>query len=119
VNRDVAELPGAGHNPDMAGLEDLVRNVADLMYAGYQKGGLVSGGFYFEWTDEWWKADAGNPAYRSDHVGNLPYVNYFPGCGDDAAWYGLNSIKRGGGLDEVTARPTLDTLKNTWAQEQP
>ncbi len=120
VNRDVAELPGSGHNPDMAGLVDLATNVTDLMYAGYQKGGLVSGGFYFEWTDEWWKADAGNARYRSEHVGNLPYVNYFPGCGDDAAWYGLNSIKRGGGdLDEVTARPTLEALKNTWAQEQP
>jgi hypothetical protein len=121
VSRDVAELPsGPGHDPNMGGLVDYATNMAELLYGGYKDGGLVSGGFYFEWSDEWWKANADNPAYRSQHVGNLTWTSYFPGCGYDSAWFGLNSIKKSGGdLDTLTPRPTLSALKKTWAQQQP
>ncbi|HEY6326875.1 MAG TPA: hypothetical protein VIW73_10235 [Candidatus Cybelea sp.] len=120
VNRDVAELPGGRHNPNMAGLVDYATNNAEQLYHSYKDNGLVSGGFYFEWTDEWWKADSGDPAFRGEHVGNIEFTGYFPGCGYDSAWFGLNSIKKGGGaLDVLTPRPTLNALKATWAQQQP
>jgi hypothetical protein len=121
VSRDVAELPsGPRFNPNMGGLVDYVTNMADLLYGAYKGNGLVSGGFYFEWTDEWWKADPANAAYRSKHVGNDKWVSYFPGCGNDAAWFGLNSITKGAGeVDTLTPRRTLNALKMTWQQEQP
>jgi hypothetical protein len=121
INRDAAELPSGRRNPNMAGLADYVVNMADLLHEAYKNSGLVSGGFYFEWTDEWWKADANNPAFRSEHVGSYDkFTAHFPGCSEDAAWFGLNSIKKGTGtLDVLTARPTLNALKATWAQQQP
>ena len=51
VNRAAAELPTSG-NPGMDGVIDLVSNNAKLLYDGYSGDGVVSGGFYFEWTDE-------------------------------------------------------------------
>jgi len=120
VNRDVAELPGGRHNPNMAGLVDYSVNMADLLYNTYKDSGLVAGGFYFEYSDEWWKADPNNPAFRGEHVGNEKFTAHFPGCGYDSAWFGLNSIKKGAGdLDVLTPRPTLNALKATWAQQQP
>ena len=120
LNRDVDELPqGDEHNPNMAGLVDYATNMAQLTFDAYQNSGYLAGGFYFEWTDEWWKADANNPAFRSKHVGDEKFVGWFPGCGNDAAWYGLNSISQGGELNELTPRPTLEGLKNTWQGESP
>jgi hypothetical protein len=121
INRDAAELPGGRRNPNIAGLVDYVTNMAELLHQSYKNNGLVSGGFYFEWNDEWWKADANNPAFRSEHVGNLnKFTAHFPGCSEDAAWFGLNSIKKGAGvLDTLTPRPTLNALKVTWAKQQP
>ncbi len=120
VNRDVAALPPGRHNPNMGGLVDYATNNAELLYRSYKNNGLVSGGFYFEWTDEWWKADSGNPAFRGEHVGNGKFTAHFPGCGEDAAWFGLNSIKKGAGeLNVLTPRPALNALKVTWAKQQP
>ncbi len=118
VNRDVDELPkGPDHNPNMAGLADYVTNMAGLIHTAYQTNGMLAGGFYFEWTDEWWKANADNPEFRSKHVGDEKWVAHFPGCGNDAAWFGLNSISQGGELNVLTPRPTLDALKDVWAQQ--
>jgi hypothetical protein len=118
VNRSVAELPGPSHNPNMGGLVDLATNMTQLTYDSFKADGKLAGGFYFEWSDEWWKADSGNPAYRSEHVGNKEFVPWFPGCGEDAAWYGLNGIKPGSGeVDLLEPRPTLDAIKAVWAQE--
>jgi hypothetical protein len=115
-NRDVKELPASG-NPNMAGLVDYVTNNAKLLHVGYNDGAVVSGGFYFEWTDEWWKADNGaNPKYRSQHVGSVTFNGAYPGCGEDAAWYGLNAISKGlAGVDKLNPRPTLAALQQTWA----
>jgi hypothetical protein len=121
ISRNVAELPTAARsNPNMNGLVDYVTNMASLIYGAYQNGGLLAGGFYFEWNDEWWKADSKNAAYRSEHVGNDKFVAYFPGCGNDAAWFGLNSIKKSAGsLDSITPRPTRPALKKVWSSQQP
>jgi hypothetical protein len=120
LNRDAAELPEKG-NPGMDGILDLVTNNAKLLYNGYTNDGVVSGGFYFEWTDEWWKADANNPEFRSKHVGDAVFTGHFPGCAYDHAWFGLNSISLQRGkkyFDVLTPRPTLDALKDTWAAQQ-
>lgn len=118
INRDVAELPeGKDHNPNMAGLVDVATNMAGLIHGAYQNGGMLAGGFYFEWTDEWWKADPNDPAFRGKHVGDEKFVAHFPGCGYDQAWFGLNSISQGGEVNELTPRPTLEALKDTWAEQ--
>jgi hypothetical protein len=102
----------------MAGLVDYVTNSATLLYKGYKADGVVSGGTYLEWTDEWWKADVDNWDFRSTHVGDLNFTNYFPGCARDEAWYGLNAISKGrGAVDKLTPRPTLDALKEVWSAE--
>jgi hypothetical protein len=120
LTREAAELPNdKDKNPNMAGLVDYVTNSATLLYSGWKTDGVVSGGTYLEWTDEWWKADANNWAFRSTHVGDLNFTNYFPGCARDEAWYGLNAISKGqGAVDELTPRATLDALKAVWSKEQ-
>lgn len=119
VNRSVAQLPGQG-NPNMAGLVDYVTNMAQLLYGAYKNNGYVSGGFYFEWTDEWWKAKADNPEFRSKHVGNEDFTSWFPGCGYDSAWFGLNAVNKAPGqLDKLIPRTPLTALKNTWAKQTP
>lgn len=120
LTRDAADLPNKkNENPNMAGLVDYVTNSATLLYSGYKTDGVVSGGTYLEWTDEWWKADVNNWEFRSRHVGDLNFTNYFPGCARDEAWYGLNAISKGrGAVDELTPRPTLDALKRVWSTER-
>jgi hypothetical protein len=99
----------------MGGLIDYATNTTSLLYWGFRNNGaVVSGGFYFEWTDEWWKAGAGN---NSAHLGNVAPNGAFPGCYNDEGWYGLNAISAGT-PNVLTARPTLAALKNTWAQEK-
>ena len=120
LTRDAADMPNKkNENPNMAGLVDYVTNSATLLYSGYKTNSVVSGGTYLEWTDEWWKADVNNWEFRSRHVGDLNFTNYFPGCARDEAWYGLNAISKGrGAVDELTARPTLDALKRVWSTER-
>ena len=119
VNRKAAELPKSG-NPGMGGLVDLVTNNNKLMHNEYSNGGVVSGGFYFEWTDEWWKADANNPEYRSKHVGDPVFTAHFPGCAYDHAWFGLNGISKSSQkfIDTLHPRPTLAALKAEWATQR-
>src|SRR5262249_30100905 len=99
-----------------AGLQDLVNNNARLLYLGYKnENAVVSGGFYFEWTDEWWKANNNN---SSVHYGNVAFNGHYPGCSEDQGWYGLNAVAKGAGtVDSLQQRPTLDALKATWAAE--
>ncbi|MBV9719306.1 MAG: hypothetical protein JOZ77_08300 [Candidatus Eremiobacteraeota bacterium] len=119
LNRHAAELPDSG-NPGMNGLVDLVTNNNTLMYNSFSSDGTVSGGFYFEWTDEWWKADPNNPSYRNTHVGDAVFTGHFPGCAYDHAWFGLNGLKISSRkyIDTLEPRPTIDALKAQWAKEQ-
>jgi hypothetical protein len=86
---------------------------------------VTSGGFYFEWNDEWWKA-----GWPFKHIGgfegNKIIANAdFPGCYDDQAWFGLNADKKNGPGDPFSKRspdtreprPTLDAIKAVWAKE--
>jgi hypothetical protein len=100
LNRNAAELPETG-NPRMAGLVDYVTNNASLLYSGFKDDdGIVSGGFVLEWTDEWWKAQAGND---SIHSGSPTFTGHFPGCTYDEGWF--------------VPRATLAALEKTWSSE--
>ena len=112
-NTDVAELPATGPI-NMNGVVDYMTNNAGLLYSGFTTSGVVSGGFAFEWTDEWWKANAAGAP--STHLGDLNQVPYFPGCAADAAWYGLNSIAPGA-PNALTPRPALTALTALWQAE--
>lgn len=58
---------------------------------------VCSGGFIFEWTDEWWKYM--NPATHDA----TPFPNgAYPGGWDDEEWFGLNGIA----LSSPDASPT-------------
>ena len=110
---DIAPMPATG-KISMAGLNDLVTFSNTQLYQGWKSDGVVSGGFYFEWTDEWWKQNPDNPAARSTHWGNANVVDSYPACARDEAWYGLNAISPGTAL---APRSTLTTLKNVWAKQ--
>ncbi|HET9392439.1 MAG TPA: hypothetical protein VFO29_02780 [Candidatus Rubrimentiphilum sp.] len=116
TDANVSELAATG-NPSMTGLNDLITNVATAMYNGFKSGGVVSGGFYLEWQDEWWKLNNPNPTV---HTGMSVTNGAFPGCFNDESWYGLNAVSLGtpqGAPDVLTARSSLQTLKNAWANE--
>jgi hypothetical protein len=112
---DIAQMPATG-NISMAGLNDLVTNSNALLFQNWKQDGADSGGFYFEWTDEWWKAD--QPANATGaHLGNTNVVDSYPACARDEAWYGLYSVARGSGVNTVTPRSTLTALKTIWSKQ--
>ena len=116
ATNDVEQLPTSG-NPNMAGLVDAASNVTKQLYAGYKADRVVSGGFYFEWNDEWWKGNAATPAV---HSGTVKFRNYYPSCNEDQGWYGLNAVAKGRGtLDALTPRATLPAIKKIWLTEKP
>jgi hypothetical protein len=113
---DVVQLPANG-SPNMNGLVDTAGNDTTLLYTGYKADKVVSGGFYFEWNDEWWKGNAATPAV---HSGTISFRNYYPSCNEDQGWYGLNASSKGQGtLDTLTPRATLPAIKKIWAGEKP
>jgi hypothetical protein len=115
-NDDVEQLPKKG-NPNMAGLVDAAANETALLHSGYANDGVVSGGFYFEWNDEWWKGNAATP---SVHSGNIKFRDYYPSCNEDQGWYGLNADSKGKRtLDVLTPRPTLSAIEKIWIAEKP
>ncbi|MGR4066058.1 MAG: hypothetical protein ACLQPV_11515 [Vulcanimicrobiaceae bacterium] len=110
---DIAQMPATG-NISMAGLNDLITFSNTQLYQGWRADGVVSGGFYFEWTDEWWKQTPSDPKSRSVHLGNANVVDSYPACARDEAWYGLNAIAAG---TVLTPRTSLTALKNVWANQ--
>jgi hypothetical protein len=124
---DATELPKSG-NPQMPFLVNLVKSNANAIYEhrATTGTGVTSGGFYFEWNDEWWKS-----GWPFSHIGGFEGNKIvdnanFPGCYDDQAWFGLNSDKRNGtskepfpsrNPDTRVARPALSAITDVWAQE--
>ena len=121
----VKELPGSG-NPRMDFLTTYVRrNATEIFDNRASAGGVTSGGFYFEWNDEWWKS-----GWPFKHIGgfdgNVIVKNAaFPGCYDDQAWFGLNSDQKNGSGDKAfpdrspdtrVPRPTLSVLSGVWSK---
>jgi hypothetical protein len=82
----------------------------EIFQNSIDKGGVALGGFYFEYSDEWWKA--GDQCIQLTNP-NAPNEK-FPGGYDDEAWFGLNSIAAGN-PNVLTQRPAFNKLKNVWA----
>ncbi len=60
---------------------------------------VCAGSAYFEWTDEWWKADAYYPNARCPATVQNPGKSTndsFPGGWDDEECFGLNAIEPAG-----------------------
>ena len=114
---DIAELPATGGR-SMAGLVDYVTNTTTLIHDSYMSDQVLSGGFYFEWSDEWYKVGAVNGVVTgTQHLGSVPGWNgAFPGCSNDEAWYGLNSTVPGT-PDALTPRPSLTAISAIWQSE--
>jgi hypothetical protein len=85
---------------------------------------FLAGGYYFEWTDEWWKAPKpkpDDPDSRGQHYFNddKSKNDAFPGGYGDEAWYGVmgtavsnnrNTMKY---WDEDNNRPVAPDKRNT------
>ena len=126
LGKDIKELPASG-NPRMDFLVSYATSNANEIFAhrAINAGGVTSGGFYFEWNDEWWKS-----GWPFKHIGGFEGNKIvsnadFPGCYDDQAWFGLNADKKNGAgdpfprrpADTRVPRPTLKAMTNVWAKE--
>jgi hypothetical protein len=78
------------------------------------KGGVVLGGFYFEYSDEWYKG-GGNGCTHVAGPKAKPNPA-FPGGWDDEGWFGLNAVAKGT-PNVLTQRPTYTALKKVWASQ--
>ena len=81
---------------------------------------ISSGGYIFEWSDEWWKSpQCGGP---DSHNGGSAQNGAFPGGWDDEEWFGLNSIAANpvsGSPDILTPRATYTYFQSIWASPAP
>jgi hypothetical protein len=81
---------------------------------------VASGGFVFEWSDEWYKGD---PQTGCKHLAGPPLPPHpnsaFPGGFDDEGWFGLNSVATSAspGPNAMTQRPNFAHLKADWASQ--
>ena len=103
------------------------RNTTEIYQHRATDGGVTSGGFYFEWNDEWWKS-----GWPFSHIGGFEGNKIidnadFPGCYDDQAWFGLNADARTGNgnkpfpdrtADRRVPRPTLSTISALYLKEE-
>jgi len=80
------------------------------------RGGPVSGGFIFEWSDEWYKAGVPESDGGCKHVANGTVNGAFPDGYNDEAWYGLNIISAGT-PNVLAERPAFGVLQETWAKQ--
>jgi hypothetical protein len=125
----IRELPATG-NPNSGFLSELVTlNATELYQHSTTQPGAdstLSGGFYFEWNDEWWKSGwPRNPQIGGE--GNVISINpVFPGCYRDEGWFGLNGDKvtmsgrppfPGRTPDKRIPRPALAALKAVFTSE--
>jgi hypothetical protein len=126
-----AELRSGANNPGMQNLIDYVTTNQQEVYANSTlKGGVDSGGFYFEFNDEWWKSGWSHK-HIGGFIGNKITANAeFAGCYDDEAWFGLYGNRKSGVGDKPypldpgrnpdirVARPTRNAIKAEWAKEE-
>jgi hypothetical protein len=125
----VKELPATG-NPNIQDYVNLVKaNATEIYDHSIGQGGadaVGSGGFYFEWNDEWWKSGWPNEPHIGGE-GNIISANpVFPGCYRDEGWFGLNAVaKTGPGTkpfpdrtpDKRIPKPALAALEAVFRSE--
>ena len=107
-----SELPASG-SPSMSDLVTYMEGLWNEIETNWanNSGKVGSGGFIFEWSDEWWKSpQCGN---SSEHSGGSAQNGAFPGGWDDEEWFGLNSIAAGT-PNVLTQRATYNAIKGLW-----
>ncbi|HTA38439.1 MAG TPA: hypothetical protein VK760_05160 [Candidatus Acidoferrales bacterium] len=134
---DVKELSnGPNANPSMQNLVDYVTQNQHDIYENYTSSESVnSGGFYFEFSDEWWKA-----GWARKHIagagGKIPKNDQYASCYNSEAWFGLYADKPvnakyddHGNLEDqpfpngrqpdarVPRQPVVDALAALWKAE--
>ncbi|HLK63446.1 MAG TPA: hypothetical protein VKU19_08400 [Bryobacteraceae bacterium] len=65
---------------------------------------FLAGGYYFEWTDEWWKAPEishGNQRGHHNFNPDSSRNDAFPGRYNDEAWYGVMGVAVSNGRDPM------------------
>jgi hypothetical protein len=88
----------------------------------HPKSGVDSGGFYFEWSDEWWAADQSNGCqHLAGPPASGPPTANFPSGFWDNSWFGLNAVatpSASSSPDVMTTRPTYSHLQADFAGEK-
>jgi hypothetical protein len=125
----IKELPASG-NPNMADYVNLVKaNATEIFeHSTGQSGGdnVGSGGYYFEWNDEWWKSGWPNAPHIGGEGNIISNNAVFPGCYRDEGWFGLNAVAPTGSgnmpfpartADKRIPKPALSALTALWATQ--
>ena len=101
--------PGEFHNAPGYRAAKLIERIASDIYGPQSTlsttgGGILSGGYVFEFQDEWWKEAASRPATWSSHDTTIEQSKFpfgEPGSGFasywDEEWFGLMSVAPGPG----------------------
>jgi hypothetical protein len=126
---DAKELPATG-NPNVTDYVNLVKaNATEVFDHSIGQSGadaVGSGGYYFEWNDEWWKSGWPNAPHIGGE-GNIITTNaVFPGCYRDEGWFGLNAVATTGSgsqpfpvrtPDKRVPKPALAAIEAIFASE--
>lgn len=127
---DVTEWPSATVSTLTNYLTSQAQTIYNSSTVRHQHSGVDSGGFYFEWSDEYWKAYA-TPTTQQlcTHSGGGLSVNPNPVAGfpsgfDDEAWFGLNAIATpspgsSAPADPMSPRPDFYALQAQFAASTP
>jgi hypothetical protein len=101
-------------------LVNLVKSTATELFTHWaNKGGEASGGFYFEWNDEYYKSGWKGPEHIGGaNNGTVVQNAAFPGCYNDEGWYGLNSNNADFIPNRHIGRRTLNAIKAVWAAQR-
>jgi glycosyl hydrolase family 2 len=106
---DAYDADRPGYAPDSQALADaaLTREILEQATGG-AGGARVLGGTLFEWADEWWKDDAGNPS--AQEVGGIaPGGGPYPDGVFNEEWWGIVDIQR-------VPRPAFDSVRRVFGE---
>ncbi len=105
-------------------LDNQWRQIYANLYDARGGEGNCLGGTMFEWTDEWWKHNVGDPAGYSVHDTGAGWANgnyYFDntvaqGMNMNEEWFGLVSVspEKQGGIDKRVPRKAYYVIRDFW-----
>lgn len=101
-----ANLPGYDPDSQAQAVEALTREL--LANSASMGSGVSLGGTLFEWADEWWKDQEGNPAVQ-DVGGIAPGGGPFPDQVFNEEWWGIVDVER-------TPRSAFEALRRVYGE---
>lgn len=102
-----ANLPGYDPDSQAQAVEALTRELL-ANAANNESGGVSLGGTLFEWADEWWKDQAGDPGVQ-DVGGIAPGGGPFPDQVFNEEWWGIVDVER-------VPRPAFEALGRVYQE---